>query len=255
MDSGIYAIIAPELNIIYVGQSAHMAARWAQHRYVLSQPHGVRRANTFLRRAWQKHGPEKFDFIVLENCPPDQLTQREAYWLSRARERRCYRVANFAGPADNPMRGQKHRPETIEKLRAASSSFARTEAHKLAISAAMNGRRLSKESIEKIRASKTGRRVPKLSGDKNYSRSPEHRSRMTGDGNPAKRAEVRAKLAAAFSMPVVDTMTGQSWASQSSCALELGVSVQAVNQHLRGKSRTCAGRVLRIDGHGAEVAA
>src|SRR5579859_5020438 len=62
--SGIYAIVNRVDNKHYIGRSINIKNRWYNHKYQLQKGshHCIK-----LQRAWNKHGKEAFDFIVLES--------------------------------------------------------------------------------------------------------------------------------------------------------------------------------------------
>lgn len=78
MQSGIYAI----MNIVngkqYVGSAVNIPGRWRVHRHHLrARTH----TNRYLQHAWNKHGEAAFTFTILEECPREQLIEREQHWI------------------------------------------------------------------------------------------------------------------------------------------------------------------------------
>ena len=59
----------------YIGQSLDIERRWALHRQTF------RKKRTVLARAFRKHGVENFEFIVLEECAPDELGEKEIHYM------------------------------------------------------------------------------------------------------------------------------------------------------------------------------
>ena len=76
--TGIYKITNLENNMCYVGQAANLADRWRQH---IKRGLG---ADTPTRNklypAMQSTGVENFSFEVVEECPREQLDEREDFW-------------------------------------------------------------------------------------------------------------------------------------------------------------------------------
>lgn len=108
----IYRIVNVRTRHIYVGQSINAATRLAQHQADLRRGD---HCNERLQRAWNKYGPECFDFGLLEDeiCP-ERLTEREQFWIDMMRssaERFGYNLC----PAAGSCRGFKHTAETIAK--------------------------------------------------------------------------------------------------------------------------------------------
>lgn len=251
-ETGIYLIRCKANNLHYIGQSSDIKNRWRQHKHVLihqskrlEKGEGLsRRANKRLVRSWKKYGQSTFDFEILEICQVENLTEREDFWIKEYKRRFKTQVANSAGPADNPMRGRKHRPETIEKIASALRGKPKPESQKKKIGDSQIGKRLSDATKEKLRKAATGRKIPSITGEKNPSCRQEQRDRMAGHKNPAKRPEIRKLFSKQRKKPVIDTEAGDFWDSASTCALELGVSVAAVSAAITRKTR-CAGRTLR----------
>lgn len=231
-----------------------MSARWAQHRHILRRQserllaglEPSNRCNRHLLFSWAKYGEAVFEFVVVEECEVEDLTARESAWLDLFRDTYGFQMANTEGPTDNPMRGQRHKPESIAKMRAWSKAFVRTTEHKKRIGDAHRGKTLSPEQKHKISLRRRGVAMPSIRGDKNPSKRPEARERMRTN-NPLKNPEALAKLRERIPRKtVVDVNSGESWQSLSACAIELGVSVQAISRHLYGLSKKCANRVLQM---------
>lgn len=243
MASGIYALINVLQPLFYIGQSINIAQRFAGHKANLRSD--KRKVNKKLLHSWQKYGEEAFQFVVLEYCSAERLTERETYWLCEFRDVHGLNVANFVGPVDNPMRGMKHTPEAIEKMRLALSKVVRTEEHNRRIGLAHKGREKTLEERMKISAAKKGKPNLLARGHLNPSHRPEFKERMRLN-NPAKRPEVRQKMSEKnhFKRPVRDVESGKVWMTMSACAAELGVTVAAVHAAASKKNKTVAGRVI-----------
>lgn len=74
---GIYKITNLINNKIYVGQSRHIYRRWIEHRYSAKDQNNP----TLLYRAMRKYGENNFCFEIIEECEPNQLNEREAYYM------------------------------------------------------------------------------------------------------------------------------------------------------------------------------
>jgi group I intron endonuclease len=245
---GIYLIANPEQPLFYIGQAIDIRMRWAGHRYTMR--HGwQRRCNQRLFNSWTKYGEEAFRFEILELCAPEKLTEREAYWVREFRDIHGLPVANFVGPTDNPMRGAKHRPESIAKMAAFQKGRPKSPEHRARIGAAHKGRKLSPQAIQKLREAKCGKPNLYWLEHGNPNLRPENRERMRTN-NPACRPEVKALTAERTRRPVRDTASGTEWQSLSECAAELGVSVAAVSacasKRRDGAQATCRGRHLEF---------
>ena len=71
---GIYRITNLTNGKSYVGQSVHIERRWTEH--------CLPSANSLIAKAIQKYGKEQFTFQVIEECMPEQLDEKEEYYIS-----------------------------------------------------------------------------------------------------------------------------------------------------------------------------
>lgn len=75
---GIYKIVNIQNNKVYIGQSINVEKRILAHKEELNRNvHG----NEHLQRAWNKYGKENFEFLIIEECTQEKLTEREQYWI------------------------------------------------------------------------------------------------------------------------------------------------------------------------------
>jgi group I intron endonuclease len=76
--SGIYKITCKPTGKKYVGSAVWVAKRKRHHREaLLSGTHH----NCYLQRAWNKYGPDAFEFVILEYCEKENLTNREQHYI------------------------------------------------------------------------------------------------------------------------------------------------------------------------------
>lgn len=78
--TGIYKITNKIDGKCYIGQSVNVQARWRKHKVVANQLNG-RDCDKPLYRAIRKYGIENFDFKIIEECPKEQLNEREIFWI------------------------------------------------------------------------------------------------------------------------------------------------------------------------------
>lgn len=71
---GIYKITNLTNGKSYIGQSVHIERRWMEH--------CLPSANSAIAKAIQKYGKEQFSFQVIEECPQEQLDEKEEYYIS-----------------------------------------------------------------------------------------------------------------------------------------------------------------------------
>ena len=73
MSIGIYKITNPN-GRIYIGQSTNIEHRWKKYKYESN------RLIHKLYNSFQKYGYENHIFEIIEECPVEQLNERERYW-------------------------------------------------------------------------------------------------------------------------------------------------------------------------------
>lgn len=171
----IYKIVSPS-GSVYIGQTRNFYGRMSQYKgaSVKNQVH--------LYRSLLAHGFERHTFDVVESFEPeiDQsvLNDREWHWWNFYKLL-GFRLMNIKEPGNQPKQSEetklkiglsnkgkirtfKRSPDAIEKQRKFmlgnkyKLGFKISPAHKLAISKANKGRRLSDETRRKISISKTG---------------------------------------------------------------------------------------------------
>ena len=80
MACGIYGIHNLINDKWYVGQAVNIRARWNTHRSLLFRNE---KDSIHLLRAWNKYGSDAFEWVILEECLPDQLDEREMFWIAK----------------------------------------------------------------------------------------------------------------------------------------------------------------------------
>ena len=76
---GVYLIRNKIDGRVYVGSGVHLRRRFSEHKTKLN--HGGS-DNPYLQRAWDKHGSDGFEFLVLEQVSGVvKLVEREQYWM------------------------------------------------------------------------------------------------------------------------------------------------------------------------------
>lgn len=130
-EPGVYMIRHTTSGKVYIGSSAGRSGILGRMNRHIEDLRGGGHHSVHLQRAWDKYGPEAFEFIVLEYCPAEECLDREQVFMDfyKCTDRRHgYNISPTAG---NCL-GVRHTAETRAK-----------------ISAAGMGRRQSAESIEK----------------------------------------------------------------------------------------------------------
>ena len=78
MKSGIYMIRCKETGKIYIGKSVNVKSRYQCHLADLKrEKHG----NPYMQNAFQKHGKDAFEFIIVQYCEKEKLLEREYFWM------------------------------------------------------------------------------------------------------------------------------------------------------------------------------
>lgn len=77
---GIYKIQNLLNKTVYIGQSKQISKRWQRHKKTAfnEKDHSY---DLPLYRAIRKYGIENFSFEIIENCPCEQLNDRQIYWI------------------------------------------------------------------------------------------------------------------------------------------------------------------------------
>lgn len=78
---GIYKVTNKTNGKCYIGQSTNIEFRWSQHRTRPFQK-SSENYNCKFYRAIRKYGLENFDFEVVEECPSNQLGDREKFYIA-----------------------------------------------------------------------------------------------------------------------------------------------------------------------------
>lgn len=113
MRSGIYFILNKISLKLYIGSAVYLVKRRSEHftRLFKNIHH-----NEHLQRAYNKYGPDAFDFIVVELVELDKLIERETYYIAKHRateEEFGYNKCEVG----SGMTGRKHSANTINKMR------------------------------------------------------------------------------------------------------------------------------------------
>lgn len=138
---GIYEIHNAESGRGYFGSSKHVERRLQEHKRQLVG--GVHHSNA-LQKAWDKYGAAAFTFKLLAVLEPDEQFSTEQRLVTATYEN-SYNMGKYVRAA---LKGRKHSPETLAKMRNGSRAGAnspnygtrRTEATKALQSALKKGK-------------------------------------------------------------------------------------------------------------------
>ena len=187
MTCGIYKITNKQNDKFYIGSSINIEMRWYAHKSCLRRNVHT---NQHLQNAWNKYGEDNFIFSIFIETDEEALLNKEQEIID---ESKCcdknigYNKALIAG---SPMKGRKHSPEAIEKIRQASTGRVNSLETRRKISLANKGRTVSPEGRKRMSDAKKGY-IPACAS---MPPSPEGRKRIseyaktrTGHKNPNSR--------------------------------------------------------------------
>lgn len=78
---GIYCITNLINGKKYIGQSINIEHRWKEHKQNAFNPNREE-YNKPLYQAIRKYGLDKFSFEIIEECPLEELNEKEIYWIN-----------------------------------------------------------------------------------------------------------------------------------------------------------------------------
>lgn len=169
--AGIYCFLNLANNKRYVGSAADLRQRMYGHLSCLRRDAGT---NLYFQNAWNKHGEAGFEFVVLEECPRDQLIEREQFYIDFFKAAERSHGYNRSPKAN----AGSHSPESKEKFR--RSIRAKYEAGYVNH---FKGKTHSKDTKDKIGAHKRGKTYEELYGEERGKQLRQGNSRP-GASNP-----------------------------------------------------------------------
>lgn len=159
-----WCICHPEDGVRYVGQTSKgVNSRWSVHLWN-ARTEGSTSYKGFMSSWIRKHGAENIVFSVLEVCTPEELDEREIFWIAFYRDqganltnilaggaqprghKRPDHARDMSGP-NNPMYG-KDRKELMTYAR--SFQGPPSEETRAKMSAASRGRKHRPETLDKM---------------------------------------------------------------------------------------------------------
>jgi group I intron endonuclease len=112
---GIYYIKNLKNGKMYIGQSVAIYREFSNvHRPALRHN---RHHNIHLQRAWNKYGEENFEHAIIKECPESDLTALEIFYIKEMKSHQSLGGYNISWGGIASMRGRKHSPETIAKMK------------------------------------------------------------------------------------------------------------------------------------------
>lgn len=167
----IYQITNIKNNKIYIGSSSDFSSRKRKH---LSELRRGLHGNVHLQSAWDYYGEENFEFSILEEVGSDEdllIREQHYFTITACLDREYgYNISQYAGA---PMKNRKHTKESIEKMRASKMEDKNN----------FYGRSHSEETKSILRAQRVGRRL-----------SDEHREKVLRTAAKGGEDNINAKL-------------------------------------------------------------
>lgn len=156
---GIYKIVCSKSESIYIGQTTRSFKRRLIEHKNECKPGGKRYCRA-LANAFDKHGPENFSLVILEEIDPgngiDFFNERESHWIDFHIEN-GFTLYNIIGGGSNRLftEEQRQRMSTAQKITkndpTKNRGGAQTQESKDKISASLRGRKRSPEAMAKLR--------------------------------------------------------------------------------------------------------
>ena len=134
MSVGVYKILNIKNDKFYIGSTSTIGfeKRWKKHILDLNNNchHSV-----YLQRSWNKYGPSKFEFEIVEKCKPKDCLVREQYYLDTLNpnynmcknagstlgykfpKSYCLKLEKIRRGKNNPFFGKHHTKITKEKIK------------------------------------------------------------------------------------------------------------------------------------------
>lgn len=150
--SGIYRIRNILNDRVYIGSAVNLARRWGLHKHQLRQN---KHHSLKLQRAWNKYGEDRFVFEIVELVDDrGMLVEREQNWLDSTSACACgYNTVPVAGSS----LGHKYSKESRDKLRASRLGHVRSLESRIKQSEAMRGKPKSPEHRASMAAANKAR--------------------------------------------------------------------------------------------------
>jgi len=113
--TGVYAILNNVSGKVYVGSGSGIRGMHKRRLDHWESLYAGLHYNPHLQKAWNKYGASAFEFLVLEECGPQDCVKCEQWWIGclKSSNRECW--YNLSPTAGSPL-GVKHSVETRRKM-------------------------------------------------------------------------------------------------------------------------------------------
>lgn len=142
-----------------INEKIYVGSAFNFHKRIQAHEHRLRfnkHVNKHIQAAYNKYGKDNFVFEILEECEKEKIIEREQFWIDKLKPQ--YNLNLFAANSS----GRKLSLESIEKMRKSLTGKKHTEESKRKMSESRKGKphkkgyKFSKETRDKMSASKIG---------------------------------------------------------------------------------------------------
>lgn len=227
---GIYYIKNLINNKYYVGQSVDIEYRWRRERMFLSSNKPA--WNRHLQNAWKLYGENNFEFVVIEECDPDKLNEREIYWIEFYDAfYNGYNQSMGGGGFRGAKLTNEHRQKIADGMKRSLTEVDRQRLKDLITQRwndPENHKKCSQKSLE-------------------WWSDPKNKERMTGVNNKnygKKRdwwAEKYSGINSSNHKSCIQIETGEFYCTITEASKATGVSVGKISRTCNGKQKTAGG--------------
>lgn len=223
MNSGIYMIFNVITEQFYIGSSYNINYRKISHLSLL-------RKRKHFNFKLNKSNLKDLIFLVVEYCEVDLLLDRENFYIETLSP-----SLNISKCAASPMKGRKHSPETLQKLKGRKTwnkGIPRTEEEKLLMSKQRKKTfdRMTEEEYNNWRESRKHINHGKYWKDKNL---PEDTKKLIRE----KHLQLTEKI--------VCVETGKIYDCQKDAAIDLNIRQGHISEQINGKRKTASGYTFK----------
>lgn len=195
--------------------------------------------NPYLQNSYNMYGPDSFIYHALENCPKEQLTEREAYYTNLLDPEMIYNLRAIKDSIEMAestrlklvvaQTGKKASLEARMNMSLAAKGRKFSDEHKRKLSEANKNRKVSDETKEKIRNSLIGMKHTQSSTDKKKAFA---KTFCTKEHMDLMRQRRTPSVALSNSDKIIERRN--SGATLKAIAEEFGISTSAVCRVVKG---------------------